>query len=574
MTLVYAIPVPPAGVRWLDDPRRSLEVEAGREYVHAASFRAGANGRLSTYPLGALARMPGGKGGLALAIDMACPAFYRIGYNAGTGELWIAYDLGLTAEKPQAQLRFCRFDFDPGLGLSLRAARLLPTFPARRFGAGSRAGPVDALRPDQPGQGLGRFRLSVQGRQRRDRLGRRPRHHHVPLHRAHDLVDAHARDNAPNHRGGHRARPAAWPIAAGARPRPSSPAATTTPTARLRPSLATSPGTMARVWSMNSMPGIAGDINDFKTKWNPQIRERLYGPERHGDLDGEYIDSSEGYVTDELDFRRDHFAAAETPLTFSLGTHRPAIFRGLIAFEYIRNDRRGHPWLAGKLMMANATPDRLCWLTPLLDVLGTETDWNPRGKWRPMDDAELLYRRALCKGKPFCFLMNTAFEKFSHELVEKYMKRSLAYGCFPGFFSHNASDGHYFARPELYERDRPLFRKYVPLCRLVAEAGWEPITGARSGDDRIHIERFGDHSLRYLTVFNDSPDRRKTTITLNLKAAETSRELVREKSVNWTDGKTTIAAGRRRRGRSGAPALTCGPRLEMARNLRVHWRTE
>ena len=294
------------------------------------------------------------------------------------------------------------------------------------------------------------------------------------------------------------------------------------------------------VWSMNSMPGIAGETNDFKTKWNPQIRQRLYGPGRKGDLDGEYIDSSEGYVTDELDFRRDHFAAAETPLAFSLGTHRPAIFRGLIAFEYIRAiaaDMHG----TGKLMMANATPDRLCWLTPMLDVLGTETDWNPRGKWRPMDDAHLLYRRALCKGKPFCFLMNTAFENFSHELVEKYMKRSLAYGFFPGFFSHNASEGHYFTRPELYERDRPLFRKYVPLCKLVAQAGWEPITGARSGDEHVHIERFGDQGTRYLTIFNDSPERRDTTITLSMKTSATSRELVRGKSVSWTGGKTTLS---------------------------------
>ena len=67
------------------------------------------------------------------------------------------------------------------------------------------------------------------------------------------------------------------------------------------------------VWSMNSMPGIAGETNDFKTKWNLQVRQRLYGLQRKGDLDGEYIDSSEGYVTDELDFHRDHFAAAERP---------------------------------------------------------------------------------------------------------------------------------------------------------------------------------------------------------------------------------------------------------------------
>ena len=30
-----------------------------------------------------------------------------------------------------------------------------------------------------------------------------------------------------------------------------------------------------------------------------------------------------------------------------------------------------------------------------------------------------------------------------------------------------------------HERDRDRFRKYVPLCKLVAEAGWEPITAAR-----------------------------------------------------------------------------------------------
>ena len=190
-------------------------------------------------------------------------------------------------------------------------------------------------------------------------------------------------------------------------------------------------------------------------------------------------------MTDELDFRRDHFTAATTPLVFSPEEHRPAIFRGLIAFEYVRGieqDMRR----AGKLMMANGDPGRLCWLAPMLDVLGTETDWHPQGKWQPMPDAELLYRRALCKGKPFCFLMNTRFEDFSPELVEKYMKRCLAYGMFPGFFSADAAGGHYFTRPELYNRDRPLFKRYIPLCKQVAEAGWEPITAVvENGAERL-----------------------------------------------------------------------------------------
>ena len=174
--------------------------------------------------------------------------------------------------------------------------------------------------------------------------------------------------------------------------------------------------------------------------------------------------------------------------------------------------------------------------------MGTETDWNPGGKWQPMSDAELLYRRALCKGKPYCFLMNTDFEQFSHELVEKYMKRCLAYGMFPGFFSHNASQGHYFTRPELYDRDRPLFKKYVPLCKLVAEAGWEPITRARSSDENVYVERFGD---RYLTVFNDSTQPQETTITVEQTPKGPTLDLVSGRSVDWRDKKAiiTLAGG-------------------------------
>jgi len=154
-----------------------------------------------------------------------------------------------------------------------------------------------------------------------------------------------------------------------------------------------------------------------------------------------------------------------------------------------------------------------------------------------MPDDELFYRRALCKGKPYCFLMNTVFENFSHGLVEKYMKRSLAYGMFPGFFSHNASQGHYFTRPELYDRDRDLFKKYVPLCRLVAEAGWEPVTLARSDNQGVYVERFGD---RYLTVFNDTDRRQDVTLAVEMSTAGEISDLVTERAVPLKDGKIAM----------------------------------
>jgi hypothetical protein len=133
--------------------------------------------------------------------------------------------------------------------------------------------------------------------------------------------------------------------------------------------------------------------------------------------------------------------------------------------------------------------------------------------------------------------MNTDFDQFSHDRVEKYMKRCLAYGMFPGFFSHNASEGHYFTRPELYERDRDLFRKYVPLCKAVAEAGWEPITRARSDRQDVYVERFGG---RYLTVFNDSQEQQRVTISTEMKLTGPTQELLRGQDIDWHDGKATL----------------------------------
>ena len=531
VTLVYAVPIARAGLSWLDDPRRQMPVEAPREYVGATRFQAGANGRLSRYPLAAVA---GAQGGVGLGIDMAHPAFFRAGYNASTEELFLAYDLGLTAEKPEARLRFCQFEFGgergfrealsvyyaafpdafrcrlPQQGLWMPFARISQVEGWEDFGFRFKEGDNETAWDDA--HGIVTFRYTEPMTWWMSMPAEMPRTLDAALGEAQRLA-------ARQDRRAQALLTSGYHDAAGQMPA----------------KLLDTPWSNGAVWSMNSMPGIVGDVTDFRNKWNPKLRQRLYSPDAAAVLDGEYIDSSEGYVTDELDYRREHFAAADTPLTFATDTHRPAIFRGLIAFEYVRAISRDVHGM-DRQMMANATPDRICWLAPLVDVLGTETDWHP-GHWAPMSDAELLYRRALCKGKPYCFLMNTRFEEFSAELVERYMKRSLAYGMFPGFFSHNASQGHYFTRPELYQRDRPLFVKYLPLCRRVAEAGWEPVTLARSDDPRVYVERFG---RRYLTVLNDSPDTRTVKIHLAKLEAGSARELVRGQTLPVAAGEVSL----------------------------------
>jgi len=154
-----------------------------------------------------------------------------------------------------------------------------------------------------------------------------------------------------------------------------------------------------------------------------------------------------------------------------------------------------------------------------------------------MSLGELSYRRALSKGKPYCFLMNTAYDGFSHELVEKYMKRSLAFGMFPGFFSADASTGHYFRRPELYNRDRDLFKKYVPICRVITEAGWAPLTRAWAEDPDIALERFG---TAYLTVFNPTRTEKSFSVRFESPAPTRCRDMLSDSLLSVEDGHLSL----------------------------------
>lgn len=534
LTLVYTVPVAPTDLSWLDNPRHSTPIGGTNEYANTVRFRAGSNGLLSQYPFGAVANRVTGTG---LGIDMAQPAFYRVGYNAATGELFLAYDIGLAPENPTTNVRFCHFTFDPKWHFRAALARYYQLFPEafqcrtpkqglwmpfakisrverwQDFGFQFKEGNDETEWDDAHGITTFRYTEPMTWWMRMPKA--MPRTMDQAIQYAKQLAEQKNNDAAKSliNSGFHDEQ------------------------GRLVALLRDTPWCDGAVWSVNSMPRIAGEPTDFKLKWNPEIRARYYGPQRHGDLDGEYIDSSEGYVTAQLDFRRDHFPAVTTPLCYSRDSRQPAIFRALIAFEYIRAISQDVHHM-DRLMMANSTPSRICWLAPLLDVLGTEMDWHPNGKWRPMSDTDMLYRRAMCKGKPYCFLMNTRFEQFPHALVEKYMKRAVAYGMFPGFFSHNASQGHYFTRPELYNRDRSLFMKYVPLCRQLAEAGWQPISQATCSDSHIHIERFGE---RYLTVLNDSSERRTAEVLLEPPFTATDcRELIMNQSMECQDNRVSL----------------------------------
>ena len=548
LTLVYACPIA-AGSDWLADLRFREPLAGERMDVSSPDCGCGA---LSRWPFGAVDQQ--GRG-FALGLDPTAPAFYRVVANAPARCLFIAFDLGLAPEQPTAHLRFCSFGFDGKLGFRGALERYQTLFPEANRVRIARQGvwmPFHAVSKVKGWEDFGfRFKEGAGETAWDDAHGlltfryTEPCTWWMPL--AGDFKDQTVATAAAEAErlaaAGKNAAATGWKKSAFRNEKGA-------PVARLLDT----PWCKGAVWSVNSAPGVGGDW--VAKNGEPGFSARYAGESPKG-VDGEYVDSAELYVTDTLDFDRSHFAGMTTPLCFARQSHRLGIYKGLIAYEYVRA-LAARVWPRRRFMMANATPSAWCWLAPYLDVLGTETDWNRGARWTPMSDGALLYRRAICGGKPYCFLMNTDFDRFPAELTEKFMQRALAYGMFPGFFSPDASTGHYFSRPELYERDRPLFKKYIPLCRLVAEAGWRPVNrlarvdrfselGAHedageggSGADLIVAEQFGtEPGKRFVTLYNRSPQPRVVSLE-RLVPGEATRELVTETTLKWRNNHTLL----------------------------------
>jgi len=296
------------------------------------------------------------------------------------------------------------------------------------------------------------------------------------------------------------------------------------------------PWTNGAVWNLNTLPDLPGAETGAKLVWNDARKAQYAGDKPFGELDGEYLDSTEAYVTADLDFDRSHFAASATPLTFDTETHQPGVYKELMIYELAR--RMHHDLKAmGKYLFANSTPHRICFLAPWFDALGTETNWLSNNKFAPPGDQQMNLWRSMSGQKAYCLLQNTNMEAFS-PYVEKYFQRALFYGIFPGFFSADASTHPYWENPAWYNRDRPLFKKYIPWIQKLSAAGWQPVTLARSDNPQIRLERFGsvagdkyvqqDAPHLYLTAYNFSDEPQQATIKIEdaIKLKKSITELI------------------------------------------------
>ena len=515
LRLTASIPFSRKEAFFLGGPYRRERVVSGK--IHSFLFGGFPTSQrgvgFSRYPL---AGMTNSRNSVALAMDFSHPAFSRIEYDTDKERFSIHFEIGLIPEHPEAVVGFCVYEFRNRWGFRAALQKYYELFaddfkvrarehglclpfaePSRIAGLedfGIRFREIiydgkwdyEKMSPDL--RAMPRIRKEVEyGNTRKIASFRyhEPGTFWLPLKadfpRTYESVLAYTRKLAE---GGHPKARALF--ASGMKDADG----------RYHLSFSKEIWNNGCHWAISSLPGISSRDKLFNDDFHPG-KLRSYQEDEGRILGGEFYDSMGGYMRDPLDFSRTNMAAAEYPLVYDSPTGRVAASFLLCHTEYAHVSTEAiHK--AGKMTAANNVRNFM--LARCFDVFVGEFYWKS-ASWKPMSPEEFFFIRAMTKGKPYTMFQKTAKKPLTAAETEHYMRYAVAYGIFPGFFSSRISGKNYFRSPELYEKDRPLFRKYIPICRKLSEAGWEPVTLVRASHPEILVERFGNS---FFTVYNNT----------------------------------------------------------------------
>ncbi len=249
-------------------------------------------------------------------------------------------------------------------------------------------------------------------------------------------------------------------------------------------------------------------VNRAMAEWR-FIRESLDDPR----VDGIYLDSMS--AMEMIDYNPAAIAVADYPLTFVQADLKPGVAMPVSAVEFT-SALAGYLHAHGKYLMGNFPLWKFPFFMPYIDIPGEETTWYSGKRYAPLSERERNYRRAMSGAKPFGFLQATHFADLTAADIEKYFRDCLAQGFLPSFFSHDGANDPYWVDASLYERDRPLFHRYMPLILRLSYAGWQPVPGATVSDARVIVEQFGSatNDAVWLTVRNTSDQPVVNALTL------------------------------------------------------------
>ena len=528
ISVYFALPAAMDGGFWWNSPRDRVSVTQAVESATFSSVELGARNLVSQYPLATIAS----SGALTLAVPPDQYRPFRLVYNRATRQFFAAFDVGLSAVTtnfPQsATVEVWLYRSDPAWGLRSGLDGFYRRFPAAFSRAFTNEGIWVAFADIRSITNLSDFGIGYHEIGYNSAV--------VKFDDAHDIQSFRyvsepwsywmtMPTNVPNtnytavynylltqHTQGIKAA-----------------------TATLSSGLRDTNGLLqffpaAQPWCpygaafyVNASPFIANPqftVTKFTNEWNSTVRD-VYNHPENGVLDGEYIDSFLASATT-ADYSSNHLRTTSFPLTYTPSSS--ALITPLILGTYeMTRAIAADVHALGKPIMANT----LYTLWPglpigigLFDFTGTEMNcFDAAGNFIPMSDSSLLYARALSGARPYGYLLNTDFTKVSQAEMESYMRLCAVYGIYPSAFSADAASNNYFEQPALYERDRPLFKKYVPIIRALSRAGWTPVTDATAANANLGLEAFGTNavtSTRYLTVRNLSAQTLTAGVTFYL----------------------------------------------------------
>lgn len=514
------IPVAPSEWVWHDDPRSARRMDSGpSSLANTIPSSFGLHRERSLYPFGVIS----GKGGLlAVETDPSEPRVFQIKADAEMGAFGVWYDLAITAGSsnfPRRATFACTFR--SYAGESNAFARALAEFqachPAYRTGRAKAAGLCLPLADPASIADAGDFGFTfhLSGGQDAlvascDRYGLLPLLWTEPLVHWLAMPAPVARDNGNAEillrlgmlDAGRRGELCASSLLCGTR-RPDG-------------SLAMEFGDVP--WNSGAKISACADPDVRTTPELPMsramsewrlVRRFVDTPRRRG----VYLDSM---GAEAADYSPASIGVADMPCTYEADVLRPCLANAFPGLEYASLLRRAIEDRDAVVAGAEAGAD-LAFLAPLLDVVVKEVRWFDGGRFDPGERRRLLALRALSGGKPVVLLLNARFGDLRREDMKAYFDECLFWGFMPGVFSEDGVRGLYWENPEWIERDRPLFRTYVPVVRRIADAGWTPVAFAESGDARVQINCFraSPGGVGHLTLRNESDEPVETVLRLS-----------------------------------------------------------
>ncbi|NUP90231.1 MAG: hypothetical protein HUU25_10470 [Candidatus Sumerlaeia bacterium] len=507
--LSLALPVARDGLVWGDDIRRTRAVGAREVFENTMPSSAGREGFVARYPF---ACVWGETGGIAIANPIDEPRILRLAYDGASQELRATWSLGLspaTAKFPNhARVEAMVFDIDPAWGFRSAAERFIAMQP-------------EAFTVRAPRQGIWMPFTQIDRVDRPEDFGFAFHEYHPNVSIAHNEANSissliytepvvHWLNLPPGVERTYLGYMGHLATLADAK------ASSLISSGCFEPNGTFTHGFHVFPWAdgartpTNPDPDVARTPRAPANRFDEEWATISGAPEGN---DGAYFDSFEGWEMDRLNHRRDHWAGVDWPLTFDRDGRLayPNMFH---AYEFAREvAARLHP--ARQLTMANTAPYRFCWTTAWLDVMGIETNWGTGEELNPPPLPERDWVRTLAGAKPYCYLQNVPFDQFRGAKVEGYFEQCLFHGFFPSFFSHDAANDPYWENAALCNEDRAVFLRFLPAIRRVAEAGWRPVTGVRSDNAAVLVERFGERDALHLTLMNTSGSPQRASLSVD-----------------------------------------------------------